>query len=175
MIRILSFIIIISVCIQSLVYADVAVYLKSTIVPKNNVTVSDIAQVDGDEAHLVKNMVIPDNALKDGYITKNEVYQTLKSVVNGLLVVHGSAVKLIVPETQYNPDNSFQELSPTPEEFTITKGDLVTVTLIKKSIVIELIGKALQSGKTGDEIKITLQSGKTVTGKVVNKGVECYL
>jgi len=161
--------------LQSLLYADVVVYLKSNIVQKNNLTVSDIAQVDGDEAELVKSLCIPDAALNDGYITKNEVYQSLKSIVSGLLVIHGSAVKLVAPETLSNADSSSQELSPTLNEITVIKGDLVTVKLIKKSIVIELIGKALQSGKTGDEIKISLQSGKIVTGKIVNNVVECYL
>jgi ribulose-5-phosphate 4-epimerase/fuculose-1-phosphate aldolase len=161
--------------LQSLLYADVVVYLKSNIVHKNNLTVSDIAQVDGDEAELVKSLCIPYAALNDGYITKNEVYQSLKSIVSGLLVIHGSAVKLVAPETLSNADSSSQELSPIPNEITVIKGDLVTVKLIKKSIVIELIGKALQSGKTGDEIKISLQSGKIVTGKIVNNVVECYL
>lgn len=160
--------------LQSFLYADVVVYLKSNIVPKNNLIVSDIALVDGDEANLVNRLSIPDTAFNDGYITKNEVYQLLKSVVTGLLVIHGSAVKLIVPETSSNSDSFLKELSPI-DELTIAKGDLVTIKLIKKSIVIELIGKALQSGKTGDEIKILLQSGKTVTGKIVKNCVECYL
>ena len=161
--------------IQSLLYADVAIYLKSNISAKNNLTVSDIAHLDGDESELVKTLLIPETALKDGYITKNEMYQSLKSVVTGLLVIHGSAVKLVAPETLSNADSSSQELSPIPNEITVIKGDLVTVKLIKKSIVIELIGKALQSGKTGDEIKISLQSGKIVTGKIVNNSIECYL
>jgi len=161
--------------IQSLLYADVAVYLKSNISAKNNLTVSDIAHLDGDESELVKTLLIPETALKDGYITKNEMYQLLKNLVTGLLVIHGSAVKLVVPEISSNADSSLQELSPIPNELIITKGDFVTVKLIKKSIVIELIGKALQSGKSGDEIKISLQSGKTVTGKIVNNVVECYL
>lgn len=160
--------------LQSYLYADVVVYLKSNSVPKNNLIVSDIALVDGDEANLVNRLSIPDTAFNDGYITKNEVYQLLKSVVTGLLVIHGSAVKLIVPETSSNSDSFLKELSPI-DELTIAKGDLVTIKLIKKSIVIELIGKALQSGKTGDEIKILLQSGKTVTGKIVKNCVECYL
>lgn len=160
--------------LQSFLYADVVVYLKSNIVPKNNLIVSDIALVDGDEANLVNRLSIPDTAFNDGYITKNEVYQLLKSVVTGLLVIHGSAVKLIVPLTSSNSDSFLKELSPI-DELTIAKGDLVTIKLIKKSIVIELIGKALQSGKTGDEIKILLQSGKTVTGKIVKNCVECYL
>lgn len=160
--------------LQSYLYADVVVYLKSNSVPKNNLIVSDIALVDGDEANLVNRLSIPDTAFNDGYIAKNEVYQLLKSVVTGLLVIHGSAVKLIVPETSSNSDSFLKELSPI-DELTIAKGDLVTIKLIKKSIVIELIGKALQSGKTGDEIKILLQSGKTVTGKIVKNCVECYL
>lgn len=159
---------------QSL-YADAIVYLKSNIATKDNLTVADIAQVDGDEADVIKNINIPEAALKDGYITKNEVYQSLRSVVTGLLVVHGSAVKLITPETSFNTDSASPELSNNGNEFFIAKGDLVTVKLFKNSIVIEIIGKALQSGKSGDEIKISLQSGKTVTGKIVNNGVECYL
>ncbi|MEW6527241.1 MAG: flagella basal body P-ring formation protein FlgA [Spirochaetota bacterium] len=167
--------IIISTLFHSLLYADLAVYLKSNTAPKNNLLVADIAQIDGDEADLVKKIIIPEAALEDGYITKNEVYQLLKGVVTGLLVVHGSAVKLVVPESISTSNSSLQELSPIQNELIIAKGDLVTVKLIKKSIVIELIGKALQSGKTGDEIKISLQSGKTITGKIVNNGVECYL
>ncbi|MEJ5360627.1 MAG: flagella basal body P-ring formation protein FlgA [Spirochaetota bacterium] len=167
--------IIISALFQSLLYADLTVYLKSNIAQKNNLTVADIAQIDGNEAELVKKIIIPETAFADGYITKNEVYQLLKSTVTGLLVVHGSAVKLVSQETISITDSSLQELSPIQNELIIAKGDFVTVKLIKKSIVIELIGKALQSGKTGDEIKISLQSGKTVTGKIVNNGVECYL
>ena len=159
---------------QSL-YADAIVYLKSNIATKDNLTVADIAQVDGDEADAVKNVNICHTALKDGYITKNEVYQSLRSVVTGLLVVHGSAVKLITPDTSSNTDSASPELSLIVNQFIVTKGDPVTVRLIKKSIVIEMIGKALQSGKSGDEIKISLQNGKTVTGKIVNNGVECYL
>ncbi|MGQ9842968.1 MAG: flagella basal body P-ring formation protein FlgA [Spirochaetota bacterium] len=161
--------------LQSFLYADVVVYLKSNIVPKNNLIVSDIALVDGDEANLVNRLCIPNIAFYDGYITKNEVYQLLRSVVTGLLVIHGNAVKMILPETSSNKDITLQELSTIPNELTITKGDLVAIKLIKKSIVIELIGKALQSGKTGDEIKIFLQNGKTVTGKIVNNCVECYI
>ncbi len=172
--RILSTIII-SALFQSLLFADLTVYLKSNTSQKNNLTVSDIAQIDGDEALLVTKVNIPEAALEDGYITKNEVYQLLKGSVAGLLVVHGSAVKLIVPENISIADSSLQELSPIQKELIIAKGDIVTVKLIKKSIVIELIGKALNSGKTGDEIKISLQSGKIVTGKIVNNGVECYL
>ncbi|MDH7553430.1 MAG: flagella basal body P-ring formation protein FlgA [Spirochaetota bacterium] len=173
--RIIVATIIISAFFQSLLFADLAVYLKSNTAPKNNLSISDIAQIDGDESELVKKITIPESVLDDGYITKNEVYQLLKDVVTGLLVIHGSAVKLVAPESISTSDSSLQELSPIYNELVIAKGDLVTVKLIKKSIVIELIGKALQSGKTGDEIKISLQSGKTVTGKIVNNGVECYL
>jgi hypothetical protein len=123
----------------------------------------------------VKKLNISSDAIKDGYITRNEVYQSLKNIVNGVVVVHGSAVRLIQPETVITSDSSLKELSPILNELSIAKGDFVTVKLIKKSIIIETIGKALQSGKTGDEIKISLQSGKTVTGKIVNNGVECYL
>lgn len=161
--------------LQPLLYADVVLYLKSNVSAKEIVTVDDIALVDGDEAEAVKKLNISTDAIKDGYVTRNEVYQSLKNIVNGVVVVHGSAVRLIQPETVITSDSSLKELSPIINELNIAKGDFVTVKLIKKSIIIETIGKALQSGKTGDEIKISLQSGKTVTGKIVNNGVECYL
>ncbi|MCX8123286.1 MAG: flagella basal body P-ring formation protein FlgA [Spirochaetes bacterium] len=160
---------------HSLLYADVVVYLKSTILAKEIVTVDDIAIVDGDEAEAVKKVNITNDALKDGYITRNEVYQSLKNVVSGLAIVNGSAVKLVKPEVFLIPDSSSKELSPILNELIVAKGDVVTVRLIKKSIVIEMTGKALQSGKTGDEIKISLFNGKTVIGKIGNNSIECYL
>lgn len=170
----LFLIITITLIFRVMLYADVVVYLKSNVTAKEIVTVEDIALVDGDEAGSVKKLNISSDAIKDGYITRNEVYQSLKNVVSGVVVVHGSAVKLIQPEV-YTTDSSFKELSPIIDELSINKGDFITVKLIKKSIIIETIGKALQSGKTGDEIKISLQNGKIVTGKIVNNGVECFL
>jgi flagella basal body P-ring formation protein FlgA len=49
------------------------------------------------------------------------------------------------------------------------------VKLIKKSIAIELMGRSLQSGTTGDEITVTLQNGKVVTGTIHNDAIECKL
>ncbi len=161
--------------VSSLAYADVVLYLKSNVAISHNCTIGDIAVVDGNDAETVKKIVLPDFFLNDGYITKKEVYDTIKESISDLIVIHGNAVKILKSEDSLICNDISNELSPAIKELNVTKGDIVTVKLIKKSIVIEVSGKALQSGKTGDDIKISLQNGKIVTGKIASTGVECYL
>ena len=169
-----------SICfifVYSQAFADVVLYLKSNVKANDKITIADIALVDGDEdIKSIKNIELPESCKRDGYFTKDEVFQCIKNYVKGLTIIHGYSVKMITGDGSFtNNQDSYNELSPMIKRRTVSIGDYVMVKLIKKSIAIELMGRSLQSGTTGDEITVTLQNGKVVTGTIHNDAIECKL
>lgn len=174
------FIGVISICfifVYSHAFGDVVLYLKSNVKANDKITIADIALVDGDEdIKSIKNIELPESSKRDGYFTKDEVFQCIKNYVKGLTIIHGYSVKMITGDGSFsNSQDSYNELSPMMKRRTVSIGDYVMVKLIKKSIAIELMGRSLQSGTTGDEITVTLQNGKVVTGTIHNDAIECKL
>lgn len=156
-------------------FSDIVLYLKSTAPSKDDLTISDVAVIDGNEASLVNEIAISQNAKMDGFITRNEVHHLIKENVKGLIVIHGNSVKLLSSTPYDLTDSFYHQLSPAQHILTIKKGDTITVRLINKSIVIELKGTALESGKTGEEIRVALDGGKTIAAKIGINSVESYL
>jgi flagella basal body P-ring formation protein FlgA len=134
------------------------IYLMSDIeVNKENVTVSDICKMEGENINLISEMIISPELYSDDIIDNKELYDFLSAKINDKLFIFGSGVKI--------KKNNNIEIEQA-RTILIKKGEMIGLLIKKNGITIEMKGRALSSGAENDEIDIRLSTGKIMKGRI---------
>ena len=143
------------------------IYLMSDVsINKEDVRVGDICKVDGDNTSQVSDMVIPPELYIDKIIDNRELFDFLNSNLNEKVFVFGTGVKIKHTfnfKSQQNQDKASLVKPPL-----IKRGDILTLSIRKNGITIEVQGKALSNGDARDEVNFKLLSGKVIKGKIIS-------
>jgi len=149
---------------NSTVFSYTRVYLMSDVtVNKEDVKVSDISMVEGDNADFILDIVIPPELYIDKIIDNKRLYDFLNANLSEKVFVFGTGVK--VKHNFKNFKSSKSEVKPP----LIKRGDTVTLSIRKNGITIEVQGKALGNGREKDEVRFKLSSGKILKGKIISE------
>ena len=139
------------------------VYLMSDVtVSSEDVKVSDISMVDGDNADFISDMIIPPELYIDKIIDNKRLYDFLNASQSEKVFVFGTGVKV-----KHNFKN-FKNTKSSVKPPLIKRGDVITLSVRKNGIIIELKGKALSDGGEKDEVDFKLSSGKVLKGKIIS-------
>jgi len=140
------------------------IYLMSDVtVNKEHVRVCDISKVEGDNADIVSDMIIPSELYIDKIIDNKELFDFLNSNLDEKVFVFGTGVKI-----KHNFKN-FKSGQSVAKPSLIKRGDMITLSIRKNSITIEVKGKALSNGDARDEVNFKLVSGKVIKGKIISE------
>lgn len=151
--------------------AEVNLYLHSTVEAERELTLGDIASIDGSAGESLGRLVIPPSMYADGYCDRKELESLLSGVSRETICVYGSAVKVTVRAAVEGK----AEEAPA-EKKSLKAGAPVKVKVRKNGIIMELSGHAAQDGAQGDAIRVRIKSGKSLTGRLSGEGiVECSL
>jgi len=135
------------------------IYLLSDIDMKNeNLLISDICKMEGDNIDLISGLIISPDLYEDGIIENRELFNFLQPKLNGQMFIFGNGINI--------RKSLFKNQSVKNKIFFVKKGQIIGLLLRKNGIVIEMKGKALGSGTENDEINIRLSTGKIVKGKI---------
>jgi len=149
--------------LSSNVFGYTRIYLMSDVtISKEDVRVCDISKVDGDNADMISDMVIPPELYIDKIIDNKELFDFLNSTSNEKVFVFGTGVKV---KHNFNFKNKPGLAKPS----LIKKGDLMTLSIRKNGITIEIKGNALSNGDARDEVNFKLLSGKVIKGKIISE------
>ena len=137
------------------------VYLMSDVtINKEDVKVCDISKVEGDNADFILDMIIPPELYIDKIIDNKRLFDFLNSNLNGKVFVFGTGVKI---------KHDFKSAQSSIKPLLIKRGDVITLSIRKNGITIEVKGKALSNGKEKDEVDFKLSSGKVLKGKIISE------
>lgn len=155
------------------VVARVTIYIIPEVeIVKKNLTLSDIARIDGDPVCKTGSIIIPQTMYSDFVIDRKELNDFLASELSEVFSVYGNGVKVTFKEE----DKYLFTASKEETKFLVKKGETVELIVRNKGISIELTGKSMQNGTKDDEINIRLKNGKILKGKPLEAGkVAVYL
>ncbi len=143
--------------IQGLGYTRI--YLMSEAeISKENLIISDICKMEGDNIDLISNLVISPDLYRDSVVDNKELYDYINLTIEGKLFIFGSGVKI--------KKNIIKDKIELVKPALVEKGDTIELSISKNGITIEMKGKALNTGYEKDEIDFRLSTGKVVKGKV---------
>ncbi|PKL18876.1 MAG: hypothetical protein CVV49_03740 [Spirochaetae bacterium HGW-Spirochaetae-5] len=138
------------------------IYLISEIqTDKENIILSDICKMEGDDINLLSNIVISPELYKDSIVDNKELLTFLNSSTDKKMSIFGSGVKVKKIEAK----KEMEIVKP----LLVRKNDLVNLSIKNNSIIIEMKGKALNSGSEMDEIDFKLSTGKVVKGRITSE------
>ena len=141
------------------VFSYTRVYLMSDVtINKEDVKVSDISKVEGDNADFILDIIIPPELYIDKIIDNKRLFDFLNSNLSERVFVFGTGVKI-----KHNFKNKKSEIDPP----LVKRGDVITLSVRKNGITIEIKGKALSNGSAKDEVNFKLSSGKVLKGKII--------
>jgi hypothetical protein len=144
-------------------FAYTRLYLMSDVTVKTeDVKVSDVCKVEGDNAEMILDMVIPAELYIDKIIDNKRLYDFLNSKVDEKVLVFGTGVRI---KHNFVPKKIRDKEKPQ----LVKRGDVLTLLVRKNGITIEVKGKALKNGSEKDEINFKLSSGKVIKGKIVSE------
>jgi len=151
--------------------AEINLYLHSTVEAEKEITLGDIASIDGAAGESLGRLVIPSQVYADGYCDRKELESLLSGVFKETICVYGSAVKVTVRAVVEEKTGEVPAAKKS-----LRAGAPVKVQVRKNGIVMELSGHAAQDGAQGDAIKVRIKSGKSLKGRLSGEGiVECLL
>ena len=155
------------------VVARVTIYIIPEVeIVKKNLTLSDIARIDGDPVCKTGSIIIPQAMYRDFVIDRKELNDFLASELSEVFSVYGNGVKVTFKEEDKYLFTASKEVT----RFLVKKGETVELIVRNKGISIELTGKSMQNGAKDDEINIRLKNGKILKGKPLEAGkVAVYL
>lgn len=148
-------------CIQIYGLGYTRIYLLSEAdIIKENLIVSDICKMEGDNIALLSNSIIPPELYSDNIVDNRELYDFLSVRTDAKLFIFGSGVNI-------KKNIKIQELVP-EKAVLVERGKLIELSIKKNGITIEMKGRALNSGCENDEIDFRLTTGKVVKGKIIS-------
>jgi len=138
------------------------IYLLSEAeINKENLLVSDICKMEGDNIKLISNLVISPELYSDSIVDNRELYDFLSQSLDKNLFIFGSGVK--VRKNLVNKEKESDKI------ILVEKGKSVDLSIKKNGIIIEMKGKALNSGCENDEIDFRLSTGKVVKAIIISE------
>lgn len=138
------------------------IYLMSeAVISKENLILSDICKMEGDDISILSNIVISQEMYGDSIVDNKELLDFLNSSTDKKVSIFGSGVKV-----KKNPVKKEIEIV---RPLLVQKNDLVKLLIRNNSITIEMKGKALSSGAEKDEIDFKLSTGKVVKGRITSE------
>lgn len=137
------------------------IYLLSEAeINKENLVVSDICKMEGDNINQISNSIIPPELYSDNIIDNRELFDFLSTGSDNKLFIFGSGVTI-------KKSIIIKEIAP-EKVVLVERGKLIELSIKKNGITIEMKGKALNSGCENDEIDFRLTTGKVVKGKIIS-------
>jgi hypothetical protein len=137
------------------------IYLLSEAeINKENLIVSDICKMEGDNVNLISNTIIPAELYSDNIVDNRELYDFLSTGSDNKLFIFGSGVNI--------KKSILTKEIVTEKAVLVERGKLIELSIKKNGITIEMKGKALSSGSENDEIDFRLTTGKVVKGKIIS-------
>jgi len=137
------------------------IYLMSEVeINKENLVLSDICKMEGDNIDKISNLIIPSGFYDDTIVDNKELYDFLSNNIKEQLFIFGSGVKI--------KKNIIPIESNLTKSILVEKGDMTELSIKKNGITIEIKGKALNSGCEQEEINFKLTTGKIVKGKITS-------
>ncbi len=138
------------------------IYLMSEAeINKEDLIVSDICKMEGDNINLISNLVISPELYKDSIVDNRELYDFLSLSLDKKLFIFGSGVKI--------KKNIVKKEIESEKTILVEKGMSVELSIKKNGITIEMKGRALNRGCEKDEIDFRLSTGKVVKGKIISE------
>jgi hypothetical protein len=134
--------------------------MSDVTISKEDVKVCDISKVEGDNADFISDIIIPPELYIDKIIDNKRLYDFLNSNLNEKVFVFGTGVKI---------KHNFKNKKSVVDSPLIKRGDMITLSVRKNGITIEVKGKALSNGKEKDEVDFKLSSGKVLKGKIISE------
>ncbi|HNX24925.1 MAG TPA: flagella basal body P-ring formation protein FlgA [Spirochaetota bacterium] len=128
---------------------------------KEDLIVSDICKMEGDNINLISNLVISPELYKDSIVDNRELYDFLSLSLDKKLFIFGSGVKI--------KKNIVKKEIESEKTILVEKGMSVELSIKKNGITIEMKGRALNRGCEKDEIDFRLSTGKVVKGKIISE------
>lgn len=147
-------------------FSQIKIFLHPQVeVGDTDLSLADIASISGSFADLqdVKDTHVRITFLKDGYVDKEEVKNLLLPFQDDVRI-YGNSVRILPKEKKKKNKNI-------DDDFAVQKGQSVEIVIVRNSITVELYGKALVSGDTGDNVTVRLGNNRTFQGVVKEKGV----
>lgn len=147
--------------------ARVNIYLFPEVeTDKNNLTLSDIAGIEGDQAEQISAISIPKVLYKDFIVDRKELNDFLAVSLNQAFAIFGNGARLTFKKNETTVSEVIKEEKPV----IVKKGEYVDLVIKNKGISIEMTGKSLQNGTVDDEINIRLRNGRILKGKPFSTG-----
>lgn len=138
------------------------IYLISEVqMDKENLILSDICKMEGDDISLLSNIMISPELYKDSIVDNKELLDFLNGNTDKKIYIFGSGVKV----KKIDVNKEIEIVKPV----LVRKNDQVNLSIKNNNIIIEIKGKALNSGSEMDEIDFKLSTGKVVKGKIVSE------
>ena len=153
----------------AIAHAGIDIFLYPRIhAAEGEVYLRDIGKIEGDENELeaIEGMRISPELYRDGLIDRREVYQLVSAVYKGSIVIYGSAVRIVIAEK-----GGKDSLEPVGDGAGVKAGDSISLVVRNKGLVLQMTGKALDSGVSGDRVWIMLKGSKRIRGVVTGKGM----
>ncbi len=129
-------------------------------ISKENLIISDICKMEGDNIDSIANLIISPDLYRDSIVDNKELYDFISLTISDKLYIFGSGVKI--------KKTIIKKESELVKPVMIEKGDTIELTILKNGITIEMKGKALNSGCEKEEIDFRLSTGKVVKGKITS-------
>jgi len=133
---------------------------------KKNITLSDIAGIDGDQNKYAEMIEIPRFLYKDFIIDRKELNDYLSSCLNQSFAIFGNGAKIRFAVNDEPAPPVTKEVKPV----LIKKGESVELLIRNKCISIVLKGRSLQSGDIDDEISVRINNGRVLKGRPLSAG-----
>ena len=149
------------ICFQINVFSYTRIYLISEArINKDDLNVSDICKMEGDNIDKISNLVISPEIYGDSIVDNKELSDFLTSNTGDQIFIFGSGVKI--------KKNIIKNVPVVKPVALVEKGQMVELSIKKNGITIEMKGKALNSGCENEEINFRLSTGKTIKGKITS-------
>ena len=162
--RAASFFTLLLILIPALEAAPVNIFLKSHVeFPGGDLRIKDVASVEGDAstAKIIAEIAIDSGLYSDGYISRSELRSAISREYEGGMIIYGSGVRI--------ESVSEKNITRNPgSAVVINGGRSVRAVLDRPNIRIEQRGTALRHGRQGDIIPVRLNSGKVISGRVID-------
>ncbi len=141
---------------------SISMYLYSRVSCSGTARISDICRLDGpgDWTAEIAALELPEKLYEDGLVDSSEIVSLLKdSGFDRHVDIYGSSVRF----ESTTPHNRAGDKDP--QIVLVDRDHTVRIVYRRNGISVELKGKALNSGKAGDEIEV--RSGKRIIRAVV--------
>jgi hypothetical protein len=150
-------------------YGQIEIFLYPIVnTDKQQLQLLDVARIVGDEASSAAISAIPiePSYYADRLIDRSEIRLILHNAVSDNLRIYGSAVRI----RNISPVINQSDFHTKVHRDRIKSGEKVTVIIRKNGIMIQSLATAIESGKSGDIIRVKLKDTRKIKGRISREG-----